>query len=79
MTPNYDQIYHYISETLKGRFPPELETIDAFIILKLIEELKELWNAGRQRSIDEISAENLSKVTSPDFYTYLQSKGINNI
>jgi hypothetical protein len=35
-----------------------------------------MWNAGRLRQSDELSAENLSKVTAPDFRTYLKSKEI---
>jgi len=46
------------------------------VIVLSIEEALEMWNAGRRRASDELGAENLSKVTAPDFYTYLASKNI---
>ncbi len=45
MSPNYGQIYHYLSEILRAKFPPELEAIDSFVVLKLIEELKETFKS----------------------------------
>lgn len=55
---------------------PVLKCQQGPLICMTIEEALEMWNAGRHRQSDEFKSENLSKVTSPDFYNYLKSKGI---
>lgn len=39
--PNYAAIYRHLAEGLGGKYPPELSADDSFIVLSLIENLKE--------------------------------------
>lgn len=39
--PNFVAVYRYLADVLKGKFPPELSSIDCCVVLALIENLKE--------------------------------------
>lgn len=54
----------------------EVTTVKNVIVLT-IEEALEMWNSGREVGQQEITRDNLSKVTAPHFWKYIQSKGIN--
>lgn len=39
--PNYSRLYFYLSEVLKGRFPPQLSALDSYVIMQLMDSLTE--------------------------------------
>lgn len=53
--------------------------IEGPVICMTIKELKEMWNAGRQHLREAMQAERTEEpelIVSPNFETYLTSKGI---